>query len=564
MRGYSAVHGAVGASISAASVSQKSNRMVKAKPSESTVRKDIPGYRIQIEPCPRRVRVVYNGMTVADSSRALVLRETRLMPVYYFPREDVRMDLMQRTEHRTYCPFKGNASYWTLTVGGKTAGNVVWSYEDPLEEAADIEGYVAFCWNKMDAWYEEEERIRLYVPDSPLAHPNPIVGWLLREAWDATSPAELVHRLARCMVEAGIPLCRLHVIIRTLHPQVTGSACLWWRHQDQVEMKELPHSLLESDEYLHSPLVPIFEGAGGIRRRLDIAHPRLDYPILKDLHAEGVTDYVAMPLLFSDGQINVITMASDRPGGFTTEDLGQVYETLPLISRLLEVHAVRRMSVGLLETYLGKHSGRKVLEGRIRRGDGEDIHAVIWFCDLRDSMALANSMSRQGFLEVLNAFFDCMAGAVLDHGGEILRFIGDAALAIFPIPADAAEPVDGATAFACNRALAAANDARHRLEVTNRKRQRLGHRPLSFGLALHVGDVMYGNIGTGGRLEFTVIGAAANAAARMVDLCKTLDRSILVSGEFARFFSSGMVALGPYALRGMAEPQEIFTVHAGK
>ena len=148
-----------------------------------------PEYRMEFEPSPRRVSVVFNGVTVADSRRGMVLRETRLEPVYYLPVEDVRMDLMRRTDYHSHCPFKGNASYWTLTVGEQTADNVLWGYEDPLPEAAALKGYVAFYRNRMDAWYEEEERVSIDPVTDTHAHGNPLVDWLMRDAWEASSIA---------------------------------------------------------------------------------------------------------------------------------------------------------------------------------------------------------------------------------------------------------------------------------------------------------------------------------------------------------------------------------------
>ena len=159
----------------------------------------------------------------------------------------------------------------------------------------------------------------------------------------------------------------------------------------------------------------------------------LDYPILHDLRAQGCTDYVAMPFVFSSGQINVLSLATQHPGGFSTENLGQIHEVLPVLTRIFEVHAMRSTAVQLLDVYLGKQSGAKVLDGRVKRGDGEEVHAVIWFSDLRGSTGLADAMPRREFLSLLDDFFDCTAGAVLQHGGEVLRFIGDASLAIFPI-----------------------------------------------------------------------------------------------------------------------------------
>ena len=395
---------------------------------------------------------------------------------------------------------------------------------------------------------------------------NPFVEWLLTEAWNITSTKDLVGGLCRRLVDEGMPLWRMFCLIRTLHPQVFGTSYTWRRDSGVVEEFSAPHGVLETALHLDSPCAAIFDGAAAIRRRLDIPDARLDFPILKDLHAEGATDYVAVPVPFSDGQINVVTLSADRPGGFSTEELGQIYEMLPVLARLLEVQATRRTAVALLDTYLGSHTGEQVLKGLIKRGDGEEIHAVIWFCDLRDSTRLADSMSRQAFLGILNDFFDCMAGAVLDHGGEVLRFIGDAALAIFPTGV-ASATLPGAptrkccsTEQACHSALAAAQDAQARMEALNRARTERNEPSLGFGLALHMGDVTYGNIGVPERLEFTVIGSAANEAARLEGLCKTLGESILISAEFARCFSGDLVSLGRHTLRGVGTAREIFTL----
>lgn len=489
------------------------------------------------------------------------LQETGYGPVYYFPRADVRMDLLHRTTYHSHCPFRGNASYWSLAVDERTAKNAAWSYEDPFDEAADIKDYIAFDSELMDSVYAEGEADLVKGAAAARSQANPLAEWLFRDAWHAASSRELVGQLTRCLMDAGIPVWRLWLVIRTLHPLLFSMTYTWERNGSSVSERQMAHGILQTPAFLNSPLVPIFEGAGGVRRRLDIPNPQLDYPIVKKYHAAGATDYVAMPLLFSDGQINAISLTSDRPGGFTTDDLGHVYEILPLLSRLLEVHAMRRTAVTLLDTYLGKHTGGKVLNGLIKRGDGEDIHAVIWFCDLRNSTLLADSMSREAFLGVLNRFFDCMAGAVLDHGGEVLRFIGDAALAIFPCgdPSGHSEGRHPCPPERCATALAAALDARKRLEMVNHERRKQGWQPLKFGLALHIGDVTYGNIGTPERLEFTVIGAAANRAARIEDLCKALDKSILMSAEFARCLPGEFVSLGHHYLRGLNEEQEVFT-----
>jgi adenylate cyclase len=213
-----------------------------------------------------------------------------------------------------------------------------------------------------------------------------------------------------------------------------------------------------------------------------------------------VTDYVVMPFVFSSGQINAFSLSTRRPGGFSVADLGAIYEVLPLLSRIFEVHAMRLNAVNLLDVYLGKQSGAKVLDGLLKRGDGEDVHAVIWFSDLRNSTRLAESMPRRKFLALLDDFFDCTAGAVLEQGGEVLRFIGDASLAIFPISEADAEAAQIApqAARACESALSAALEAHRRMQESNTRRTQAGETKLDLGVGLHVGDVMYGNIGTPG------------------------------------------------------------------
>jgi adenylate cyclase len=515
-----------------------------------------PTYRFTFEPEVKQVSLLYQGITLADSSKVMLLQETRIAPICYFPREDVRMDLFERSDYVTYCPFKGNATHYSLRIGEVIANNILWSYEDPFKDAAHIRDYVAFYPDQVDILFQGEQAVRP-AGQSLTAYENPLLNWVLQEAPAFASSSELTAGLARQMRSAGIPLWSLAVIIQILHPQVVAFSQYW--HSVSGKLEELEHDTesLQSPEYLDSPILPIFEGAGGIRRRLDIKSPQLDFGILRDLHAEGATDYVAMPMLFSDGQINAVTISSNRPGGFTTTDLGHIYEILAVLGRIYEVHTLQHKAVSLLDTYLGSHAGERVLNGLIRRGDGQNIRAVIWFCDLRGSTPLAQAMSRVEFLACLNEFFDCVAGPVLDHGGQILRFIGDAALAIFPFDD---ELDDSGLQAACEHAIAAAHEASSRMKSTNARRVKESAPTLGYGIALHVGDVTYGNIGTGNRLEFTVIGEAANLAARIESLCKVLGETVLLSAEFATCDPDHVVSLGEHQLQGIEAPHEIFAL----
>jgi adenylate cyclase len=523
-----------------------------------------PDDDVRIEENPRRVKVLFNGVPVADSTRTRVLHEASYPPVHYFPRADVRMDLMHATRERSYCPFRGNASYWNLTAGERTAESAVWSYEEPYENAAAIKKHFAFDRERVDVILEEGTAAA--VPSAaPLAGvANPLVAWLVREAHAAPSARDLVEEFARAMLAGGIPVWRIFLTIRTLHPLLVATGYTWEDNGQGVRQQAFSREGLSDDVYLDSPVRVVLEGAGGLRRRLDVANPTLDFPIVRELREQGATDYVVMPFPFSSGQVNAITFTTRQRGGFDTADLGHLYEVLPLLSRVFEVHAQRLNAVNLLDTYLGKQSGAKVLDGLVKRGDGEDVHAVIWFSDLRNSTPLADSMPRSAFLRLLDGFFECTAGAVLAHGGEVLRYIGDASLAIFPI----SEAKEGAledspqAARACETALTAALEAQRRLAELNAQRSAAGEPHLGFGIGLHVGDVLYGNIGTPDRLEFSVIGAAANEAARIEGMSKVLGASLVVSAAFARHVPDRLRPLGRHALRGVGAEQELYTLRA--
>jgi adenylate cyclase len=320
-----------------------------------------------------------------------------------------------------------------------------------------------------------------------------------------------------------------------------------------------PHDILHQPKFSRSPFAPIIRGAGGVRRRLEGARSEPDFPVVQELQAEGATDYVAMPFRFSDGQINVMSLTSFAPGGFTTAALGNVFEVLPALARMFEVHAQRRISVGLLETYLGRHTGKRVLQGEIKHGDGRLIHAVIWFCDLRDSTALADSMDQASYLANLNRFFTAMAGAIIASDGEILSYIGDAVLAIFPIsePAQEARSTDAA-ASACRDAVRAARLAGQRIAAANEARPDLP--TLRYGIGLHVGDVTYGNIGVPERLQFTVIGSAANEASRIESMTKVLGVPVVVSSAFAALYGGPLTSVGAHALKGVSGVHELFAL----
>ena len=382
---------------------------------------------------------------------------------------------------------------------------------------------------------------------------RPIGDWLDDGAPPARLPQDVLLHLARRMGGIGISLYRVAVFVRTLHPNVAGRAFVWNADRDQVEMTSAEHGIQDTEQFLRSPVRVVYTEHVEVRRRLcDAACPD-DFPILADLRKEGATDFLALPLHFLNGEVHAASFATRRPGGFSDAEVDALRRLMPPFNRVAEIYALRRMARNILDAYLGQQAGEKVLAGQIKRGDGEEIRAVIWFCDLRDSTPLADSMSREAFLALLNEYFECVLGPVQERGGEILRFIGDAALAIFPIGNDPA-------AVACAKALGAARDALGRMKTLNQARKQAGGRSLHFGIGLHLGLVLYGNIGTPTRIEFTVIGAAANEAARIESLCKTLKVDLLISEHVARHLAERPRSLGRHALRGVGEPIELFTL----
>jgi adenylate cyclase len=376
---------------------------------------------------------------------------------------------------------------------------------------------------------------------------RPVYEWLVAGAAPARMPGDVLLEFCHRVCAQGIALYRAAVFVRTLHPNVLGRSFIWQEERDTVETGEAAYDLLDSEQFQKSPIRILFQEHREVRRRLaDPACP-IDFPVLEDLIKEGVTDFLGLPLPFVNGEVHAATFATRRPGGFTDAEVAGLRELAPALARIAEVYAHLRKTHNILDAYLGAHAGEKVLAGQIRRGDGEEIRAVIWFCDLRDSTVLADSMSRADFLQLLNEFFECVLGPVLARQGQVLRFIGDAALAIFPVGASPAE--------ACERALAAALEAMAQMDKVNALRTR----PLRFGIGLHLGDVLYGNVGTPSRIEFTVIGAAANEAARIEAMCKELGAPLIVSQAVAQHLTTPLRSLGAHRLRGVGESVELFT-----
>lgn len=496
-------------------------------------------YSIWVLPVDGRVEAYCGDTLIASSDNACVMYETRLPPTVYFPKQDVCGQLDANSDHRTFCPFKGTASYFNVQADDKDWPNAAWVYEKTLPEGKDVEGFVAFMPQVLSRLEMQQGAIEP-VPSGNIT--GPTVDWIMRAAWLCKTPEELTAALARQLVNDGIAISRMSVMIWSLHPMIAGRYYVWQKDTQEVESFKPSYDIHEHPSFINSPLRHVSEGLGGVRQRLDGSPVEFNFPIIEDLKDAGATDYVAMPLPFSNGQINVLTLSCNHPKGFTTPNLGLVFECASVISRYYEVFALKENAEALLETYLGKRTGTRVLGGEIRRGDGDDIEAAILFCDLRASTRLEENLGRGPYIELLNHFFESVTGIINDNEGEVLKFIGDAVLAIFPVGSGRDE--------ACQRALNSAMAIVRQLcgdEAEDWAEQ------VDCSIGIDFGDVTYGNVGSRERLDFTVIGQTANIAARLGDFGKLHNHRIVITEKILPK-GHGLKPLGDLTLHNVGQP----------
>ena len=381
-----------------------------------------------------------------------------------------------------------------------------------------------------------------------------IVEWLVNGARSARQPQDVLAELCGRLVCSGIPLGRTTVFVRTLHPDVMGRRFLW-RPGSNVMVSEFPFESLDASEFKNSPEARVCETGVALRLRLEDPYCRFDPAILRDLHADGTTDFLATPLVFSNGELHVATWTTQQAGGFTGAQIIGLEAIVAPLSRVAEVHALRRTAANLLDTYVGHGSGERILAGRVRRGHTEVLHAAIWLSDMRGFTVYADQLPPQTLVDLLNRYFECQVPAITRRGGEVLKFMGDGLLAVFPVPRG-----DGSARAVCRDALSAAREARTQVAAIASSTEFANLEAVRFGLALHIGDVLYGNIGADNRLDFTCIGPAINLAARLEALTGKLRRVILTSAEFARHCDAELIPVGEFALAGFGKPELVFGV----
>ncbi|MCK1396251.1 adenylate/guanylate cyclase domain-containing protein [Bradyrhizobium sp. 1] len=392
------------------------------------------------------------------------------------------------------------------------------------------------------------------IPSATLS--DGVVHWLINGTRDERFIDNIFAEMCNRLQQAGIPLKRSTVHVLIQHPQWLGARFMWSDGMREAEIARVDYDVRERSEYIGSAANEMQDGTTEVRENLE-RDPSLgrQHALYDEMRAKGLTDYVAWPLYHTLGKRHLITFATDRPGGFDDAHIAALRNVLPVLALVSEIRVKNRLARTLLETYVGAHAGELILAGATRRGTGTTVRAAIMICDLRDFTKISDNWPRDDVIDLLNDYFDAMSEPIARHGGEILKFIGDGLLAIFPL----SQPE------ACANLLHAVTEARVAMAALNARNNGTGRAPLNYGIGVHVGDVMYGNIGSSSRLDFTVIGPAVNMASRLEALTKQVGRPVLLSRDFAEQVTPKfeLEHVGKYEVRGFSDPIELFAFQPG-
>lgn len=388
-------------------------------------------------------------------------------------------------------------------------------------------------------------------------HERDLIEWLLREGRDSDDLGAVFAGACARLLSAGFPLWRASLAIPAIDPTLRAMSFTWWR-EGELSTERVAADAATAAVFQRSPIFYLSErNQPAARWNLEDPETARQFLLLEELRQLGATEYALRLVSFSERRTALtgvaLSMATDRPGGFVDADMETAARLLPAIAVVAYRIGLLHVATDTLGAYLGPTTGRHVLEGMIRRGDSQTLSVALLLADLRGFTALADRADGAAVVGWLNEHLDAIGDPVGECGGEILKFMGDGLLAVFP-----ADAVDAATA--CGNALAAAAEARARNLALNARRAAAGAPELDLSVVLHFGDVVYGNVGTARRLDFTVIGPAVNEASRMEALGKALGRPLLLSETFARRLSRPSVSLGWHSLRGIAAEREIFVL----
>ncbi len=393
-----------------------------------------------------------------------------------------------------------------------------------------------------------------------------ITDWLADAGLRDLSLDDIVDGFVRRLNEIGVPVARAFVGMNTLHPMVRMRSLIWERATGLRVRYEFQHVEVDAPIIRQSPFLPMIRH-GIAERRYDLTSPppEQEVPVFDELRAAGMTEWLARVFQFGElapadpervvGELFLVcSLTTDRPGGYSDDQVETIRALLPVFALAAKAQTMRTVYQGLLSAYLGQDPATRVLAGTVQRGEVQGVEAVLFFTDLRGFTALADTLPGRDLIALLDDCFDCMVRPLTARGGEVLKFMGDGLLAIFRIE-------DRPRAETCAMALEAAKEA---LALMTGLAETRGARSLptpDLDIALHVGQVSYGNVGADARLDFTVIGPAVNEASRLERLCDTLDRHLVVSQSFAQAADASrheLVSLGRHRLRGVREETELF------
>ncbi|WP_349357329.1 adenylate/guanylate cyclase domain-containing protein [Stappia sp.] len=377
-----------------------------------------------------------------------------------------------------------------------------------------------------------------------------VMEWLYGEAVRIGDSLELIAALAERLNARGVRVDRITTGIAILHPNVRAESALWTSDGDR-EIRRYIQTAETDRAYENSPLKVVYTENRSVRIRLIGGAKVPDFGIVEDLVAGGYTDYIALPMPFSDGSIKGLTFATKAPSGFSGAEVSLFETIIRPLALICEMQTLKRTAHTLLETYVGQRAGAQVLDGTVHRGDGETISAVVGFFDLRGFTELSNELPGDKLIALLNSYFDAVTRAVEAHGGEVLKFIGDEVMAVFPFSCEVSAQQ------AARQALLAARDAVETIAEINRTCCEK-NAELKVGIALHAGNVFFGNVGAETRLDFTVVGPVVNLASRIAGLTRDLQQDVLVSEAIADIMGCRAGLMGAFQVKGFEEPVSVF------
>lgn len=372
--------------------------------------------------------------------------------------------------------------------------------------------------------------------------------WMCQGAPPYSDGRTIVSQICERLVAAGVPVTRFALFMLTIHPIIKGRRLSWTPAEGTI-IREAGFALFDTDQYHRNPLPDVANTRQSLRRRLvdpDCPH---DYNIVDELIEDGYTDYLAQPVIYIDGEVHTMSWSTHHRQGFGEDSIAALEKIRGPLSRLVEIYLIRLNAANIISTYVGRNSGEAVLGGRIKRGDAEEISAVILFADLKGYTELSNSKPFEEVIETLNGFYDALEEPIMANGGEILKFMGDGLLAIFPVEegADSAE------------AAAVAEKARQAVAAAHKELEGKDGQP-GFRSALHIGRLYYGNIGASRRLDFTAIGPAVNLAARLLSAASATGHDDVCSAEIATLAGGNQRKICELTLKGFTGQQSVFAL----